>query len=374
MSDWDRVAALFDALAALPPAERDAELARQTQADPALAREVRSLLEAQDRAGSFLQSPIWADRPDLLRDDAALTGRRLGPYQVHDVVGRGGMGVVYAAEDTRLGRKVALKALPPHVSGDPLARERLAREARAAARLTHPGIATVYALEEIDGHVVIASELVRGRTLRDELAAGPLSAEALTDTLIQIAEALDAAHRQGIVHRDLKPENVLRDENGRIKIVDFGLARALSAAPGLTAAGISVGTPGYMAPEQLRGQPVDARADVFAFGVMTFELASGRHPFGLGDQASLLERVVAGAPPLRLDLHPASLTPIVRRCLRANPLERYQSAGDIVSALRFGGSAERRAWWWQFHQVAVAVLTIVAVTIIGFKHGWLGAW
>lgn len=386
MSDWGRVAALFDALSALPPQEREAELARQQQTDPALAAEVRSLLAAQDRAGVFLESPVWSDRPDLLADDGApLSGRQLGPYRIREVVGRGGMGVVYAAEDTRLGRLVALKALPPSVSGDRVARERLAREARAAAVLTHPGVATVYSLEEIDGHVLIASELVRGHTLREELWAGPLAPAVLTDTLAQLADALHAAHGRGIVHRDLKPENVLRDESGRIKIVDFGLARPVApAAPGLTAAGVFVGTPGYMAPEQLRGQAVDARADVFAFGVMAFELASGRHPFGQGDSASLLERVVADAP-LTLDVQPAGLAPILRRCLRANPLERYQSAGEIVAALRaLRGSdqldrtqattAADPVWWWQFHQVAVAVLTIAAVIVIGFKHSWFGSW
>ena len=385
VSDWGRVGALFDALAALPPAERDAELARQQQIDPALAAEVRSLLTANDRAGAFLQSPAWADRPDLLlADDAPLVGREVGPYRIGEVIGRGGMGVVYAAEDMRLGRTVALKALPPAVSEDRIARERLSREARAAAMLAHPGVATVYSLDEIDGHVFIASELVRGHTLREELAAGPLPEPLLIDTLTQVADALEAAHSRGIVHRDLKPENVLRDTTGRIKIVDFGLARPMaSTSPGLTAAGSFLGTPGYMAPEQLRGQGVDARADVFAFGVMACELASGRHPFGQGDSASLLERVVADAPPLTLDVQPAALAPIIRRCLRANPLERYQSAGEIVAALRALQSADPAqrgragpdaVWWWQFHQTAVAVLTIAAVTVIGFKHSWLGAW
>jgi serine/threonine protein kinase len=386
VSDWGRVAALFDRLSALPPAERAAELARQQQIDPALAEEVGSLLAAQDRAGAFLQSPVWSDHPDLLREDEApLVGSRIGPYHIREVLGRGGMGVVYAAEDTRLGRLVALKALPPHVSGDRVARERLAREARAAAALAHPGIATVYSLDEIEGDVYIASELVRGHTLREELAAGPLTGDALTDTLAQIAGALDAAHSRGIVHRDLKPENVLRDETGRIKIVDFGLARPVTpATPGLTAAGVFIGTPGYMAPEQLRGQAVDARADVFGFGVMAYELASGRHPFGQGDSASLLERVVGDAP-FTLDVQPAALRSILRRCLRANPLERYQSAAEIVAALRALQASDPHdtalvpkesnpVWWWQFHQVAVSAVSIAAVTVVGFKHGWFGPW
>jgi hypothetical protein len=386
VSAGGRGAAHFHTRYARTPAHRDAELARREDTDPALAAEVRSLLAAQDRAGTFLQSPVWSDRPDLLADnEASLSGRQLGPYRIGDVVGRGGMGVVYAAEDTRLGRLVALKALPSNVSGDPVARERLAREARAAAVLTHPGVATVYSLDEIDGQVFIASELVRGHTLREELAAGPLPEATLTDTLAQIADALHAAHSRGIVHRDLKPENVLRDESGRIKIVDFGLARPVAPSTrGLTAAGAFLGTPGYMAPEQLRGQAVDARADVFAFGVMAFELASGRHPFGQGDSASLLERVVADAP-LTLEVQPAALAPIVRRCLRANPLERYQSAGEIVAALRgmrgsggsdttHGAAAADPVWWWQFHQAAVAVLTIAAVIVIGFTHAWFGSW
>jgi hypothetical protein len=389
VSDWNRVAALFEALSQLDSSARATELARQEDVDPAVAAEVRSLLAAQDRAGTFLQSPVWADRPDLLdEEDAPLCGSTIGPYHVRSVVGRGGMGVVYAAEDTRLGRVVALKALPPHVSSDAAARDRLAREARAAALLAHPGIATVYALEEIDGQLFIASELVHGRTLRAELAEGPLAAEVLLDTLAQIAAALDAAHRQGIVHRDLKPENVLRDASGRITIVDFGLARPVAPTmPGLTAAGASVGTPGYMAPEQLRGQAVDARADVFAFGVMAFELASGSHPFGRGDQASLLERAVADTP-LSLDVVPPPLGPLIRRCLRPDPLDRYQSAGAIVAALAAArvpesergtattavSDAPTRAWWWQFHQVAVAALTVLAVTLIGLKHSWLGSW
>ena len=159
-------------------------------------------------------------------------------------------------------------------------RERLTREARAAASLTHPSIATIYALEELDGSLYLVSELVRGQTLRDELARGPLPPERLLPTLIELASGLAAAHAAGIVHRDFKPENIVRCLDGRVKILDFGLARLAASEPRLTQTGTALGTPGYMPPEQLAGQDVDARTDVFAFGVVAWELATGVHPLG----------------------------------------------------------------------------------------------
>src|SRR5258705_436769 len=242
----------------LDAAGRERLLAREEAAHPRIASEVRALLQAHEQSGDFLEQPAWVAAPELLVDapaDAPLTGRKIGPYQVREEVGRGGMGVVYAAEDERLGRVVALKMLPPAYSRDSVARERLAREARAAAALSHPSIATVYALEEIDGDLFIASELVDGATLRAGLSSGPIDKARLLGTVMQIAEALDAAHRHGIVHRDLKPENVLCTSEGRIKVVDFGIARSVApiARAGLTLTGTRLGTTGYMAPEQLRG-------------------------------------------------------------------------------------------------------------------------
>jgi hypothetical protein len=341
------------------------------------------MLRAHNRSAGFLEQPAWAEAPELLSETAenSLTGRRIGPYAVREEIGRGGMGVVYAAEDERLGRSVALKMLPPAYSRDAVARERLAREARAAAALSHPSIATIYALEDIDGDLFIASELVRGATLRSALAPGPLPREQLLDTLSQIAEALAAAHAHGIVHRDLKPENVLRGTDGRIKVVDFGIARSLTPLPdaraGLTLTGAQLGTPGYMAPEQLRGRPIDARADVFAFGVMAYELATGSHPFGGSDPAALLERLVSDDPPLSRPLEPAGLDRIIRTCLRGDPAARYASGAELLDALRHLGPAPaapepapsslRDAWWWKFHQVAVAVLTIAVVLQVGYR-------
>lgn len=387
-TDWERIGALFDEALALDNAGREQLLAREATSQPRVAAEVRALLQAHERSGEFLERPAWIAAPELLSEslDAPLTGRRIGPYDVREEVGRGGMGVVYAAEDARLGRAVALKMLPSAFSRDPVARERLSREARAAASLSHPCIATVYALEEIDGDLFIATELVRGTTVRAALAAGPFPRERLLETMTQIADALDAAHRHGIVHRDLKPENVLRSDDGRLKIVDFGIARTLSPVPdgqaGLTLTGTRLGTPGYMAPEQLRGQPADARVDIFAFGVMAYELATGSHPFGGSDPAALLERLLSNDPPLSRPIEPPGLDAIVRICLKGNPEGRYASGTELVQALRSlqTGSGDavaqapslRAAWWWKFHQVAVAFLTIGAVVTVGVRRHWIG--
>jgi hypothetical protein len=380
-ADWPRVTALFEAAVALDATAREQLLARSEAADPDVVAEVRAMLRAHDTAGAFLDEPVWVAAPELLVEtpaEGSLSGRRIGPYHVREQVGRGGMGVVYAAEDERLGRTVALKMLPPSYSRDAVARERLLREARAAGALSHPNIATVYALEEFDGDLFIASELVRGQTLRTALASGGLPGERLLPALLQIAEALEAAHRHGIVHRDLKPENVLYTPDGRVKVVDFGIARHLSppeGRPGLTVAGAQLGTPGYMGPEQLRGGPIDARADVFAFGVMAYELATGTHPFGGSDPAALLERLVSDDPPLSRQLAPAGLDVIVRRCVRGEPSARYASGAELVEALRrMHGSPPLPlpgAWWWKFHQIAVASLTIAACIVVWLRKGWI---
>jgi predicted Ser/Thr protein kinase len=387
VNDWRRIGAVFDEALELDAAGRERLLAREEAAHPRIASEVRALLRAHEQSDGFLEQPAWVAAPELLVEpppEAPLTGRTIGPYQVRHEIGRGGMGVVYAAEDVRLGRVVALKMLPPAYSRDAVARERLSREARAAAALSHPSIATVYALEEIDGDLFIASELVDGRTLRAGLASGPLDKARLLDTALQIAEALDAAHRHGIVHRDLKPENVLCTSEGRIKVVDFGIARSVTpiagAAAGLTLTGTRLGTPGYMAPEQLRGQPIDARADIFAFGVMVYELATGSHPFGGSDPAALIERLVSDDPPLSRPLDPPALDAIVRKCLRGDPAARYASGTELLAALRTapGGAPAAAlpahaptAWWWKFHQVAVATLTIAAVIVVGVHRRWI---
>jgi serine/threonine-protein kinase len=297
------------------------------------------------------------------------------------------MGVVYAAEDQRLRRMVALKALTPEYTRDPIRRERLTREARAAAALSHPAIATVFYLEEIDGELYIISELVRGRTLREELRDGPLPPSQLLPALISISNALAAAHERGIVHRDLKPENIIRREDGQIKVLDFGLARPAQRGQStvLTEHGSVLGTPGYMAPEQLTpGAEVDGRADIFAFGVIAWELATGEHPFG-ADAASFLARMTelleGRTSGLSRALPLPGLDRIARRCLRGTPAERYSTAEALLvdlRALEGPGTAtplpSRRDsfWWWQFHQNMVSVLNASAPAAVWAVRGWVG--
>lgn len=368
---WKQVTDLFHAALAREPADRDAFLQSAAANDPDLLREVGSLLEAHGTSTShFLETPAWGVAPELMFDDPrdTLAGKTIGPYRVFEEIGRGGMGVVYAAEDTRLGRQVALKALTPEFTRDHARRERLRREARAAASLTHTGIATVYALEELDGDLYIVSELVRGHTLREELRGGRLPPDRLRPTLVEIADALAAAHDRGIVHRDLKPENVIRCVDGHVKVLDFGLARMAGRESDptitrLTQAGVALGTPGYMAPEQMSGGAVDARTDIFAFGVLAAELATGSHP------SSGAMSGVWSAP---------ELEPIVRRCLHTVPDERYRSGSEIASALRDAEPGGRRAgtrdalWWWRFHQAAVAgVLSAMPAVAWGIRS-WIG--
>jgi serine/threonine protein kinase len=291
------------------------------------------------------------------------------------------MGRVYLATDSRLGRDVALKVLPPHLVRQPSQRERLRREARAAAALNHPNICTVFALEEIGDDVVIATEFIDGRTLRDEIAAGhqPLPDE-LIRTARELAEALAAAHARGITHRDLKPENVMRAADGRLKVLDFGLALMADAESSLqarvTTAGTLVGTPAYMAPEQLNGAAVDARTDLFAYGVTMYEYATGTHPFAAPSPLATIGRILESPPQalsLLRPLVPAPVAAVVDRCLQKDPAARYGSASDVLVALAANGTAQSAddvsagaPRWWRTHMVVTIAMYLLAATV-----GWL---
>jgi predicted Ser/Thr protein kinase len=387
---WRQITDLFHAALERDASSRAAFLHDAAAGDPELLREVQTLLASHQRSHRFLDEPAWGVAADLILGDerGSLAGKQIGTYRVLEEVGRGGMGVVYAAEDERLRRTVALKALTPEFTRDPQRRERLMREARAAAALSHPAIATIFALEEIDGELYIISELVRGRTLRDEIRDGPFPPDRLLPALLDIAAGLAAAHERGIVHRDLKPENIIRSNEGQIKILDFGLARSATprnapTATRLTEAGIALGTPGYMAPEQLNGAEVDVRTDVFAFGVLAWELATGEHPFG-SDAAAVLSRMTelleGRASGLSRPLPLPGLDRIVRRCLRAAPADRYPSSAALLVDLRALGSSEGRApvaqgdrlWWWQFHQLVIAALNGLTPAAMWALRTWIG--
>jgi serine/threonine-protein kinase len=380
-TEWQRVRDVFERAIEEQPADLDAWLAREAADSPDVRSEVRSLLDHHSRAGRFLTEPPANQFPSLLaEDDAFEAGRVIGPYTVVRELGRGGMGRVYLATDARLRRNVALKAIAPQLTGDPAHRERLRREARAAAGLTHPGICTVYALEEYDGDLFIAAEYVDGRTLREEIAHGtrPQPADVVR-TAREIAAALAAAHAQGIVHRDLKPENVMRTADGRIKILDFGLARGDGGADdpraaAVTLPGVVIGTPGYMAPEQLQGKPGDARADVFAFGVLIYEFACGMHPFELVGAAQNLHH--AAPTPAGYRALSGSMRAVLDRCLKVAPAERFGSGADLAAALADESSAvdqmEAATHWWRTHQLIVIGLYFLASTVAWFFKAGLG--
>jgi serine/threonine protein kinase len=357
-------------------------VSRAAADDPAVRDEVLSLLAHHSRAGEFLSQPVADGAPHLLADDALPPGAVVGTYTIVREIGRGGMGRVYLATDARLGRTVALKALAPHLVRDPAQRERLRREARAAASLTHPGICTVYALEEIDGDLFIATEFVDGRTLREEIQSRqPPSSADVVKTAQELARALAAAHANGVVHRDLKPDNVMRTRDGRLKILDFGLARIdnpqMHAVGVVTQPGAVVGTPAYMAPEQINGTSVDARADVFAFGVLMYEYACGVHPFEGASPLAVVARVLeSDARPLALrcpDLS-SGLADVVSRCLRKTPAERFGSAVEVVGALESvadSSAARPHAMWWRTHQLIVAALYVGAALLAWLIKEWI---
>jgi serine/threonine protein kinase len=387
---WRQINDLFHAVVERDATGRQQVLDRTASTDPELAAEVRSLLAAHDTSHDALEQPAWAVAPELILEPEVVLqpGTQTGPYKIVREVGRGGMGVVYEAEDTRLRRSVALKALPSQYTRDPVRRERLTREARAAAALTHSSIATIYALDELDGALYLVSELVRGESLRDELRNGAIAQDRLLPTLTALASGLAAAHTAGIVHRDFKPENIVRCADGGVKILDFGLARMSDAEAvtemRLTQTGMAIGTPGYMAPEQLGGQEVDARTDVFAFGVVAWELATGTHPFG-ASPAALLARMtdlMDGKPitAISVTLPVPGLEPILRKCLRRNVAERYASAEpllrdlerlSIVPTQMVPARTDRRAmWWWQIHQASMAIVVSSMPIACWFLKRW----
>ena len=360
----DRISNLHHAALARAPAERGAFLKEACEGDEALRQEVESLLDYESTSVRFLETPA-ADVVAIALGSAPaepmMVGRQLGPYTILAPLGAGGMGEVYRARDSKLERDVALKILPSHFTADPERRSRFAREARLLATLNHPHIGAIYGLEETDGATALVLELVEGPTLADRLERGRLPTSEALAIARQVAEALDAAHENGIVHRDLKPANIVLQSTSnasgvpsgdlRAKVLDFGLAKTMavgldghvSQRPSVsldgTADGRILGTPAYMSPEQARGQAVDKRTDIWAFGCVLYEVLAGRPPFA-GDTmsdtfVSILEREPDWAA-LPAGETPAHIRVLLERCLRKDPRKRLHDIADALIELEVG--------------------------------------
>jgi Tol biopolymer transport system component/predicted Ser/Thr protein kinase len=321
-------------------------------------------------------------------------GTKLGPYEILSPLGAGGMGEVYRAKDTRLERDVAIKVLPEEFFEDKERRARFEREAKALAALNHSGIAAVFSFEEIFGRHLLITELLEGETLRQRLSAGPVPARKAVDYGVQIARGLAAAHEKGIVHRDLKPENLFVTVDGRMKILDFGLARQMALPAGedtksptvgkATDPGTLLGTVGYMAPEQVRGRAADARSDIFAFGCVLYEMLTGTRAFK-GDSAIETMNAILKEEPPEPDVSGAKIPPdldrLVRHCLEKNPAERFQSARDLAfdlealagssatARLAATGSSGGARRWVPAAAVAVALLAVAGSFAVGYRRG-----
>jgi serine/threonine protein kinase/Tol biopolymer transport system component len=351
---WKQVEQLYHAALERTPEERAAFLAENCAADPALQREVEELLRFDGASEGFIRGNALAFEarrfePEELSQTGPqlLSGQSIGAYKILSLLGRGGMGVVYRARDERLRRDVAIKVLPASFANDADRLRRFEQEAHATSALNHPNILTIYDIGAQDGAPFIVAELLEGKELREQLEAGALSARRALEYAQQITAGLAAAHEKGIVHRDLKPENLLITTDGRVKILDFGLAKLRPTQPGtveshaptqrrLTGSGVVMGTVGYMSPEQVRGQEADARSDIFAFGVILHEMLSGERPFHGASAIEVMNAILKEEPPELVETN-AKISPqlekLVRRCLEKQPERRFQSAQDLGFAL-----------------------------------------
>ena len=403
---WRKVESIFNR--ALDAGESRASVLKECCAgDEALRGEVESLLAEHERAGKFIEAPAFAaasaaepstSAPQARgAEDADRIGVRandlVGRYRILRKIGSGGMGTVLEAEDTRLRRRVALKFLPEEFAKDAQWVQRFRAEARAASALNHAHICTIYEIDEIQGRLFISMELLEGQTLKETIAGKPLAVNTVLELSVQVAAALNAAHSKGIVHRDIKPANIFVTLHGQIKVLDFGIAklaksdgrdadpdRTASTLAHRTETGMLLGSPGYMSPEQVRGEAADHRSDIFAFGAVLYEMLTGRRAFERPTQVETMAAILRDEPPeLSGTGAPLGLQHVVERCLKKNPSQRFQSSSDLASALhalRESGASTavgaprwpRSRWLWWAAAGTLAAVGLAAGTFRFFSH------
>src|SRR5579864_8401100 len=361
----------------LASGERQSYLDRECGSDHELRHEVETLL-------AFLETA-----PNVPSDSSIPSGIQIGPYTILGFLRAGGMGEVYKARDTRLDRTVAIKFLPGVLAGDALALERFRREARAASALNHPHICTVHDIGDYEGRPFFVMELLEGQSLNEHIAGKPMAISELVDFALQICDALKAAHAKGIIHRDIKPANIFVLPNGKIKILDFGLAKLVeeSHSASTTAAltdtgtigsvtrtrpGRLMGTPAYLSPEQARGEEVDTRTDIFSFGLVLYEMATGRPTFRGQTSGQLINAILRETPTRPSALNPRvprRLERIILKALEKERNARYQSAQELLEDLgEFQRTKQRRVTWTTRIAMAAAALALAAAVVIAIVH------
>ena len=347
---WKQVNELFESIAERPPQERAAFLKEACHGDEVLRREVQSLVASYEQAGNFIETPAFEVVPELLTSDKSgeSVGELIGHYRIESLIGVGGMGEVYLAQDEQLGRKVALKLLPNRMTADGTQMSRFKNEARTASALNHPNILTVYEIGGDGTRQFIATEFVDGVTLRELLARGRIDLHDVLEIAVQVASALGAAHETGVVHRDIKPENIMVRPDGYVKVLDFGIAKLtqqqtsgdadIGTTTLLSGQPRSVmGTVRYLSPEQARGEALDARSDIWSLGVVLYEIATGVPPFSGKTLADCVTSILKTEPrPLSRMLPdvPVELQSIVQRALRKSSHQRYQTIREMLADLR----------------------------------------
>jgi len=376
-----QVESVFHAVLDLPAAERAAYLAQACSGDESLHAEVSSLISALDSSDGFMEQPALNLGLNVLAQSAeqSMNGKSVGAYRVLSRLGKGGMGEVYLAEDTRLGRKVALKFLSQEFVGDNWAKRQLVKEAQAAAMLDHPNICPVYGIEESDEHTFIIMQYVEGETLADLIRKQPLAADEVVQLARQIVGALAEAHAHGIIHRDIKPRNIMVTPNGQAKVLDFGLAKTVhqkktletveDSISHLSQVGMVPGTIAYMSPEQLRGEKLDYRSDIFSVGTVLYETVSGTNPYRRKNNAEIISSILTLTPKpiMQAGSTPKSLDTIVQRCLKKDRDERYQSASEMLLDLDKldRGIAVYPRWPTYLSLRAGAVLALFLLVVVG---------